>query len=154
MSDVVNMRKQITHDGRGATIHDWLEEKRDEIDLETFECIFLRILSHLNFKTGQMRQFKMKYEFAQRPIHSSCFLTYFWIRFEDFSLTMCPGFSEANWEMWSECKCKPPHRSDIRSGSRLRAYHTLGAFTYVTRCVWWNKWDNSQQAVGALANKW
>lgn len=39
MSDVVNRRKQITKDGRGATIHDWLEEKEDEIDLETFECL-------------------------------------------------------------------------------------------------------------------
>lgn len=49
------MRKQITHDGRGATIHDWLEEKGDEIDLETFECLyFLKILSQLNFKIGQL----------------------------------------------------------------------------------------------------
>lgn len=55
MSDVVNMRKQITHDGRGATIHDWLEEKEDEIDLETFECLsFLKILSQLDFKIGQL----------------------------------------------------------------------------------------------------
>lgn len=55
MSDVVNMRKQITHDGRGATIHDWLEEKGDEIDLETFECLyFLKILSQPDFKIGQL----------------------------------------------------------------------------------------------------
>lgn len=54
MSDVVNMRKQITHDGKGATIHDWLEEKEDEIDLETFECLyFLKILLQLDFKIGQ-----------------------------------------------------------------------------------------------------
>lgn len=55
MSDVVNRRKQITQDGRGATIHDWLEEKEDEIDLETFECLdFLKILSQLDFKMGQL----------------------------------------------------------------------------------------------------
>lgn len=78
MSDVVNMRKQITHDGRGATIHDWLEEKKDEIDLETFECLdFLKILSQLDFKIGQpqLTCLEMKYKLAQRLIHSSCFST-------------------------------------------------------------------------------
>lgn len=55
MSDVVNRRKQITQDGSGATIHDWLEEKEDKIDLETFECLdFLKILSQPHFKTGQL----------------------------------------------------------------------------------------------------
>lgn len=54
MSDVVNMRKQITHEGRGATIQGRLKKKRDEIDLETFERFdFLKILSQLDFKTGR-----------------------------------------------------------------------------------------------------
>lgn len=53
MSDVVNRRKQITKDGRGATIHDRVEEKEDEIDLEAFECLnFLKILSQLALEMG------------------------------------------------------------------------------------------------------
>lgn len=78
MSDVVNRRKQITKDGRGATIHDWLEEKEDEIDLEPFEWLnFLKILSQLNSEIGHFDTagvcVQMKYEWAQKRIHFPCF---------------------------------------------------------------------------------
>lgn len=78
MSDVVNRRKQIAKDGMRATIHDWLEEKEGEIDLETFECLnFLKILSSLDFEIGHFDTagvcVEMKYEWAQKRIHFPCF---------------------------------------------------------------------------------
>lgn len=75
MSDVVNMRKQITCDRRGATTHDWLEEKTDEIDLETFECLLRLKNSLTTSKQDSLLHFylEMKYEPAQRLIFSSCF---------------------------------------------------------------------------------
>lgn len=106
MSDVVNMRKQITHDGRGATIHDWLEEKGDEIDLEAFEWLyFLKILSQLNFKIGQLATVDMfgdeiwactKADFMFFPLSSESDL-------RTFLYQCAPGFSIAKsktfWEM-------------------------------------------------------
>lgn len=51
VSNVVNGRR----DGRGATVRDRPEEKEGQIDWETFECLhFLKILSQLGFKPGQL----------------------------------------------------------------------------------------------------
>lgn len=108
MSDVVNMRKQITHDGRGATIHDWLEEKEDEIDLETFECVyFLRILSQPDFKIGQPATVDVFGDEIWARTKADSFLMFFHLVPNQirgpFLYQRAPGFSIAKsktfWEM-------------------------------------------------------
>lgn len=163
MSDVVNMRKQITHDGRGATIYDWLEEKEDEIDLETFECLyFLRILSQLHFKTGQLATVDVFGDEIWACTKADSFLSSE-SDLRTFLYQCAPGISIAKsktfWEMKLEWKCEqtfPLAWYQIRqqAAGEAEAYPILGGFTYVAGCVWWNKWDNSRQAVRVLANKW
>lgn len=168
MSDVVNMRKQITRNAQGATIHDWLEEKGDEIDLETFECFdFLKILSQLCFKMGQLASVDMFGDEIWARTKADSFFMFFPLSSEsdpgDLSLSMCPQVQCSKEEdllgnvvgvkLWESLSIRVV--SDQAEGSaKGRGLSNIRGFTYVAGCVWWNKWDNSQQAVRALANKW
>lgn len=80
-----------------------------------------------------------------------------------FSINVPPWVTIAKsktfWEMELEWKCEktfPLAWYEIRqqAAGEAGAYPILREFTYVAGCVRWNKWDNSQQALRTLANKW
>lgn len=140
MSDVVNRRKQITKDGRGATIHDWLEEKEDEIDLETFECLhFLKILSQLNSEIGHFDTAGVcADEIWVSGFISRVFHLFFKSDLRTFVCQHAPRFSAAKaktfWEMWLWWKYQqnfPLAWYQIRrpAAGETGLYPILGGFT-------------------------
>lgn len=131
MSDVVNRRKQITKDGRGATIHDWLEEKEDEIDLEPFEWLnFLKILSQLNSEIGHFDtagacadEIWVSTKVDSFPVFSTYF---FKSDLRTLSVNMAPGSAQPRQRPSGKCGCgentsTTSHWPDIRSGGLLQA---------------------------------
>lgn len=144
MSDVVNRRKQITKDGRGATIHDWLEEKEDEIDLEPFEWLnFLKILSQLNseighFDTAGVCVFRWNMSEHKSGFISRVFHLFFKSDLRTFICQHGPRFSAAKtktfWEMWLWWKYQhkfPLAWYQIRrpAAGETGLYPILGGFT-------------------------
>lgn len=135
LSNVVNRRKEISQDGKGATVRDWLEEKEGKIDWETFECLhFLKILSQLSFKLGQLDPADMCGDEIWAGT-KGCFIAHVfrWLPHQiggPLRISAALGFQQPSLRSAGKCSWseKPSHWPDIRSGNPLRG--RLGPLPY------------------------